>query len=285
MKIPDDLYVLFGAASMGIAISSSIIQGLPAWDAVMRRRFQTPADDWDRLGMGQRRLTIGLRIWSAGTVLAILGLGWGLSMWPVAITVGFLLVQLPKYVIEELVSARTRLLRDQMVSATGCLASNTEAGNSLAQGLEAVARETPQPLARQFRRIVADYGHGCRLTDAILTARERLQLEPFSLFASAIQVTLARGGRINQALARISHSLREGQRLERKLQSETAAGKRVVQLLAIFPFGFLILLYGLAPQSVALLFTTLPGQFVLAMCILTEYASIRMAMLTLRLDI
>ena len=52
-----------------------------------------------------------------------------------------------------------------MVAATIALANTSRAGLSLAQGLETVGNETPEPLASEIRRIVREYKHGRPLAE------------------------------------------------------------------------------------------------------------------------
>src|SRR6185369_12402346 len=89
-----------------------------------------------------------------------------------------------------------------------------------------------------------------------------MQLDSFTLFASAVLVAIERGGKLTEALEKISHSLQENQRLERKIEADTASGRQVVLILAAFPFLFLALFSFLEPEGVSYLFTTLAGQMI-----------------------
>ncbi len=150
-----------------------------------------------------------------------------------------------------------------MVGAAVALANASRAGLSLAAGLQTVSRETPEPLASELRKIVNEYEHGRPLASAITDAKNRLQLDSFTLFASAIQVSLERGGRITDSLERIGQSLQENQRVERQLEAETASGRRVVWILAAFPFLFLAAFLVLHPSGTLLVFNSLVGQLAL----------------------
>lgn len=87
------------------------------------------------------------------------------------------------------------------------------------------------------------------------------------MFASTLNISLQRGGRVTESLERISRSLRENQRIEQKLESQTASGWRVVLILVAFPFLFLLGFWWLYPVGTLLLFNTILGQFVLIMII------------------
>ncbi len=173
-----------------------------------------------------------------------------------------------------MIARRRALLRDQLVSGTTALANACRAGLSVAVGMETVSQEVPQPLAGELQGIVRAYHHGRRLAEAINSTKDRLQLDSFTLFASALCVSLQRGGKITEALERIGSSLQENQRVERKLESETASGKRVVWILAAFPFVFLAGFYVMHPTGTLLVFQSLSGQFILLAVIALVVASV-----------
>jgi tight adherence protein B len=213
--------------------------------------------------MDSQSVNIAMRWWGLTLVAVFIVVGIVLAMMPVAVGIVLLLVIAPRYILDRLIDRRRILLRDQMVRATVALANASRAGLSLAQGLESVAEETPAPLARELQRIVRDYHSGRPLADAIREVQERLRLEAFDVFAAAILVCLDRGGRVTYALERISDGLRELQRLERKLEADTAAGRRIAWILGLFPGVFLLGFSVMDPVAMAIMYTTLLGQFIL----------------------
>jgi tight adherence protein B len=207
------------------------------------------------------------------------------GMPPVALAAVYLVYVSPRIILEFMIRRRRALLRDQMVAATTALANTSRAGLSLAQGLETIGKETPDPLAAELRRIVHEYRHGRPLSEAIRATKERLKIESFTLFASAILVCLERGGRITEALERIGHSLQELQRIERKLEADTASGTKVVYLLTIFPLIFLGISYLINPEGTATLLHSILGQVILLFVIGLTYASFRWSQRILAIEI
>lgn len=198
-------------------------------------------------------------IWVTGLiVLAILG--WGLAVLPIALVVAGIWLLAPKWTLDWQLHRRRTKLRDQLVSATQALANSARAGQSVSQGLKSLCDETPQPLAGELRQMMAEYQLGRPLPDAILDAKQRIKLDSFSMFASTIVISLQQGGRITESLEKISRSLRENQRVEQKLESETAGGWRVVLILTLFPFLFLAFFSVLHPAGTRLMFQSLIGQ-------------------------
>jgi len=200
------------------------------------------------------------RVWTIG-MIGIVAAGWWLDILLIALAVLVIWLFAPRWVFDYQLHRRRRLLRDQLVGCTRALANSARAGQSLAQGLTSVADEAPAPLSDELRRLMAEYELGRPLPEALLEAKDRLRLDSFSMFASTIVVSLRQGGRVTEALERISRSLQENQRIERKLESETAGGWRVVLILAGFPFLFLAGFYVVHPSGTALMFESWIGQF------------------------
>ena len=259
--------------SQGGIIASSVCWGLaaallavwlgPAWEQLagkyvndLRRRMQ-------ELGVDDTRVPYYLRWWGLSLVGVALLLGLVLHMIPLAIGATYLVFVAPRYLLNGWLAKRKSLLRDQMVGASQALANAARAGLSLPQGLESISKETPEPLAKEFRRIVYEYQCGRPLMESVEDTRQRLDLEGFTLFASAVLVSLERGGKITDSLEQISTSLQENQRLERKLEADTASGRKIILILAIFPLVFLGGTFLLDPQGTGLIFSQLLGQLVL----------------------
>ncbi|MEM7315244.1 MAG: type II secretion system F family protein [Planctomycetota bacterium] len=243
----------------GLLMGRSIVS---IWDGITKNYIADIKPQLKSLGMDGPAINGWLRAWGISLLATVVVLS-ALNMIPIAIVVAILLLFVPRLLLAGMIRRRRSLLRDQLVAGTTALANASRAGLSLAQGLTSVAREVPQPLATELASIVSEYEHGRPLASAIRNTRDRLQLDSFTLFASAVCVSLERGGRVTESLDKISRSLRENQRVERKLESETASGKRVVALLAIFPFLFLAGFYVMHPEGTRLVFQSLVGQFVL----------------------
>lgn len=172
---------------------------------------------------------------------------------------------LPWYAIRRLAEYRRRQIEDQLADAMVSLSSSTRAGLSLAQALEILAQQCPRPLCYEFRQIVNEYRMGKPLERCLDEARRRLKSENFALFAAAMQASRASGGKLNETVERIAHSVRELQRLERKILAETAQARSAAFYMALTPLAILLLYYFVVDQQNTIrLFTTFLGQLMLA---------------------
>jgi tight adherence protein B len=271
--------LVFFAVLLACASAGSV------WDSVTAKYVSDITPMLDSLSLDHSYLSKYLRIWGISLVAAFVIVAFVFGMPPVALAAVYLVYVSPRIILEFMIRRRRALLRDQMVAATTALANTSRAGLSLAQGLETIGKETPDPLAAELRRIVHEYRHGRPLSEAIRATKERLKIESFTLFASAILVCLERGGRITEALERIGHSLQELQRIERKLEADTASGTKVVYLLTIFPLIFLGISYLINPEGTATLLHSILGQVILLFVIGLTYASFRWSQRILAIEI
>lgn len=255
--------VLVGMQSMG-----------SAWDMITRRHTADLLPLLKALSLDRSHLDKYMRWWGIGLIATFIIVAFVLAMPPISIVTVAMVYAAPRFILRILIERRRKILRDQMVGASVALANACRAGLSLAQGMETVSREIRDPLASEFKRIVRDYEHGRPLPDAIDEVKRSLKVESFTLFAAAILVCLERGGKITATLERISHSLQENQRVEGKLEAETASGRKLVWILAVFPFFFLGLFAVLHPEGTSALLHTLIGQFVMLAIIALMWLSV-----------
>ena len=253
-----------GSILMGVAAGFGLWRLGPLWDMLAARQMGALGKRFEHLGGRPEKLQTYLRIWGIA-VIGVFGLlGPVLSMYPLAVIATALVYVAPRHILDYLIQKRSWQLSNQMVSATSTLANSVKAGLSIAQGMEALATAVPMPLAAELRRIVLEYQRGRPIREAIDQVRRRLDSEAFSVFALAIDVALDRGGRLNEALDRIGHSLQENDRLRRKMEADTAAGYQAILMLAWLPVVFLGVVQMLKPDALFLLFHTVIGQLFLS---------------------
>ncbi len=235
-----------------------------------------------------RALTPHLRRWIniwLALVAAIFFILWlGFEMLPTAMLVAALLCAGPWYIVRRLATTRRQKIEDQLADAMVMFSSAVRAGLSIAQSLELLADDCPKPINQEFKQIVGEYQLGKPLERTLTEAKERLQSENFVLFTAALLASRESGGRLNETVERISKSVLELQRLERKVMSETAqARKSAVYMILILPIILLAYAF-MAPEEVAQ-FQTLPGQIILAIAVILTLIAYVWALRIIRTEI
>lgn len=266
--------------------------GLLAWSGAdsVRRGLDYAAADFvvqlKRLRMSSRHVRASLAVW-----WSIL-LGMLLTLWLVfdlpilGLIICAMLAVMPWYLVRRWAWQRRMLLEDQMADAMVSLASAIKAGLSLAQALEILAEQSPRPISQEFQQIIGEYQLGKTLERCLEEARARLRSENFALFAAAMQASRESGGKLNETVERIAISVREMQRLERKIQADTAQARASAVYMAMVPFAILALYYFiLDPENTERLFTTVIGQIFLSVALILNVAAYLWARKILHPDI
>jgi tight adherence protein B len=181
-----------------------------------------------------------------------------------AIIFGLLSGLLPPMLLKWLQRRHLRALDDQLVPGIQTLASGVRAGLNLVQSMQLVARDGPKPLKNEITHLLQEYEYGVALDDAMSNAATRIGSGDYRLLFSALQTHRQRGGDLGATLDRIAESIREIQRLEKRLESLTAQGRATARWLGVMPIVVLALLFFLIdPEGVKALFLDPLGKLML----------------------
>lgn len=177
---------------------------------------------------------------------------------------------LPWYLLRRMAQRRRDKIEEQLAGSMTTLSGAIRAGLSLAQALEILAEQSPRPIKQEFQHMVGQYSMGKTLQETLTEAKNRLKSENFSMFAAAMLASRESGGKLNETVERIAESVREFQRLERKIKAETAQAKKSAVYMALAPPIILFVYYFVDPINTMRLFTTLPGQIMLSTSIVFD---------------
>lgn len=244
-------------ALAGLALADSIL----AWLARQEKRIE---DRLRSLRLPSQHVHRHLMT-AMGLVLAAF---MGMSLWTGSLLLGALaaaaVALTPFWLLRRYARRRTARIEDQLADAMATMASAVRAGLSLSQGLELLADQCPRPLRDEFQQMVGEYRLGKPLEKTLLEAKQHLASETFSLLVAALLASRESGGKLNETIERIAHSVREIQRLERKVLSETAQARRSAVFMALAPLLIGVAYFFVDPVNTVRLFTTVPGQMIVA---------------------
>jgi tight adherence protein B len=256
--------LLISSALIGLAIAFAAWAGA----ATYRRWFALVEGDFReklrRLRIPVVRLRAYLLAWLVfvAGVFIVFWIFWDMLILGLMFSV--LLLGLPWYIIRRMAERRAEKIEDQLADAMVSLSSAIKAGLSLAQAIEILAQQTPRPICQEFRQMHGEYQLGKPMERCLSETKERLKSENFALFAAAMEASRESGGRLNETVDRIAHSVRELQRLERKIRAETAQARASAVYMALAPLAILAMYYFIIDrENTERLFTTVPGQIML----------------------
>ena len=284
MNLPLASLPCLASLVVGLAATLGCEPCLRLWDALALRRLRALIPLAQTVGISEAGLRLGMRAWGLaliGVAPLVLFLFGSLVLVPVAVGLMYLS---PEWILRMIIHRRRRRLRDQLVGVCFALANTARAGLSLAQGLQLAGRESPEPIRSELLRIVGDFSRGRSLAQAIGDASERLDLNGFRMFAAAILSCLEHGGPLTETLDGLALAVQESQRLQMKMDVQSASGRLTLWVLGLFPVVFLGANYLIEPTSTQLLLTTVAGQVLLTIIILLILWSVRLGLRITRFE-
>lgn len=188
------------------------------------------------------------------------------------LVLGGLAAVIPYFLLRYLKRRRLQKLEDQLVPGIMTLASGVRAGLNLIQAMELIAREGSKQIRQEFAHLLREYEYGIPLEEAMNNAALRIGSGDYRLLFAALQTHRERGGDLGETLDRIAESIREIQRLEKRVQTLTAQGRTTARWLAAMPFFILVIYRFIDSSSVDSLVEQRAGNLVLLITLVLNVA-------------
>ncbi|MFO0953399.1 MAG: type II secretion system F family protein [Isosphaeraceae bacterium] len=256
-----------------LALAPEPLLGL--WDELAIRHVRDCVALARTVRIDEPTIRRAMRLWGVALVAVPLWVGWVFGT-PIFDVVALPLVfQSPRWILNAWINRRRRKLRDQLVPVCYGLANTARANLSLSQGLGLMARESPEPIRGELRRIVHEYESGRTLSKALQDASDRLGLESFWMFTSALLCCIENGGPLTDTLDQIAETIQENQRLQSRMEVQTASGRLTITALGIFPVIFLTATYLVDPNLAANAFALWQGQAALLVALILIVWAVR----------
>ncbi len=117
---------------------------------------------------------------------------------------------------------RRRKFETQLVDALTQIAGSLQAGYSLMQSLDTVAKQLPSPAGDEFSRVVREIQLGQPLHAALSHLSERIKSEDIIMVIASININRQIGGNLAEILETVAETIRERIRIKREINVLTA---------------------------------------------------------------
>jgi Flp pilus assembly protein TadB len=192
--------------------------------------------------------------------------------WPTAFVVAAaLIVGLLAGRAESYLAARqTAKIETQLADAIDLMVAALRSGAGVADALENAMQETRSPLLPQLEEVVGRIRYGDDPRTVYQGLRERVPLETFLLFSSALSVQAETGGSLAPTLASVGRTIRDRIEIGRRIRSNSAQSE--VSTLAVFLLTYFIavLVWRGNPDQMREFLSTNAGQWTVAVTILMQ---------------
>lgn len=209
----------------------------------------------------EKKLTTTLVLGSVGLGAVFFILCWpniflGLFFGGIFMMVGW---TLPKHIFKELYERRCNLFVDQMVDGTTILANGVKSGLSINQAMNRVVKNLKNPISQEFQKVLDQNSLGQKLEEGLDDLAMRVPRPDVQMFVTAVNILNSTGGNMSETFQTINYTIRERQKVEKKIEALTAQGMMQGIIISLVPFALLIMFYMFDPNYVKPLFTTAVG--------------------------
>ena len=135
------------------------------------------------------------------------------------------------------------------------ISGSLSAGLSLAQSVDTVVREGPEPISTEFRRVLVETRLGVTIEDALEGLAERFESKDFEWVVMAIRIQRQVGGNLAELLDTVAGTMREREYVRRQVAALAAEGKLSAWVLGLLPPLFMVYLLLTNYDYVSVMFT------------------------------
>ena len=216
-------------------------------------------------GLGWSRQTFYIFALASG-VLGYLGaaFGFGIGQIPAAgFGLGAALI-VPNLVVNHKRKKRLARFTAELPDALDVIVRGVKSGLPLSDCLKSIAAEAPEPVRTEFKALVDDHTMGMPLADAAGRLPERVPVPEATFFAIVIAIQSRSGGSLSEALGNLSKVVRERKKMKNKIKAMSSEAKASAGIIGALPFFVMGAMTLTSPDYIALLFTNLIGNVILA---------------------
>ena len=159
---------------------------------------------------------------------------------------------------------RQRRIQEQMPDTLDLMVSALRAGHSMGNALGVAAKESPQPIGREFRLCFEEQNFGINLRTAVGNLLERVPLPDLRIVTTALLIHKESGGNLAEVLDKTGAVIRDRFRLQQQIRVHTAQGRLTGTVLMSLPLIIGSIIYFTTPDYIGLLFTRQLGHRMMA---------------------
>jgi Flp pilus assembly protein TadB len=163
------------------------------------------------------------------------------------------------------VERRGTAFGEQLPDALQLVIGSLRSGFGLPHAIEGLVRESPDPVAPEFGRALAEYRLGGDISDALDRVVERTKSEDLSWAVMAIRIQHEVGGNLAEVLQTTVDTMRERARLRRQVKALSAEGRLSAIILIALPVLLLTWMLLFRVEYLRPLFTETIGVVLLIM--------------------
>src|SRR5205823_13974818 len=124
----------------------------------------------------------------------------------------------------------------QFPQALDLMARAMRAGHGFLVGMKMVSEEFPDPIGREFDKVVEEVNFGMDLPEAFKNLSDRIHSQDLRFFVTSIMVQRETGGNLAELVDSLSRLIRNRFELQRRVPSPSAQARMSASVLQALPF-------------------------------------------------
>jgi tight adherence protein B len=170
---------------------------------------------------------------------------------------------LPRWMISILAKRRAKKFVEAFADAADIIVRGIKSGLPVHECLQVIGRESPEPLAGEFRRLVDGVSHGLTMDQALEKMYARMPLQELRFFTIVLGIQQKTGGNLAEALNNLSTVLRARKLMREKIKALSSEALASAFIIGSMPPAVVILISLTTPSYLTILFNTPKGQMLL----------------------
>lgn len=179
--------------------------------------------------------------------------------WLGAILGGVLGFVIPPMVLRYLADRRSKAFERLLPQTMMLMASSLRSGFGVSQALDSVAKDSSEPISKEFSRALAETRIGTDIADALDHMAVRMGSKSMAMVVMAFRIQREVGGNLAETLETTAKTLRDRESLFRQVAALSAEGRLSAAILIALPICLFVYMWFVSYDYLSLLWTTLVG--------------------------
>ena len=242
---------------------AAILKALKDQDRKQKKASLTVEARMRAAGLGDNVKMFWIASAGLGVVVALIILTLGQSPL-IALGAAFAAgVGLPRWVLGMLAKSRIQKFTAAFAAAVDIIVRGVKSGLPVHDCLKIIGKESPEPLAGEFRILTENIGMGVPMDAALEKMYERMPTSELRFFSIVLAIQQKTGGNLAEALGNLSTVLRSRKLMKEKIKALSAEAVASAFIIGCLPPGVVTMISVTSPEYMKPLFTDPRGHLML----------------------
>jgi tight adherence protein B len=277
------------ASHLGILIAvyflmAAIVEVIPELYTIYRERYMA---DVVRTTRELDKFFLNIKPTNLLVICLVIGVGLGVvtGSWVLAVSFSLSGLVAPKILLSVWKGIRSSQVDAQLMDALVLIGNSLKSGLDIAAGIERVATTMKPPISEEFGLVLNAYRLGTPLETALMDMTSRIRSRTLETVVYAISIQRETGGNLIKTFEQLVLTIREEDKLQKKVKAITAQGRTQIFFLAGFPWALAALFFFMSPDFMRPALANPWGQLVAIVLIVWEAIGVMVTKKIVTVDI